>query len=581
MMLEQLEPRMLMSTVVPSSYVPIETINVSATNQQVTFSNATLGEGNDYFLKVSGQYLIRDKNGNGTWDQATDRLADAEFFQEAAPNNSTWLDNRGSTPGAGGFEVGIGTPQDQNLLTQNPASNPGWQSNGIYGLELKDIATSGKLAMLIPDSNYADNSGGLTVELFRKVNVDRFHVEFEDYAAHHLNQDEANTAATASDFWVSPEKRLFGELRGEVKFAIDFDETFVGSSGWQPLMRIVGTNDVHIEFDESGENRTVTLPVAQGYSYHAAAGIDINGNDVLDASEQTHHINIQLARAAGVTDSRLAVSDPERLYYAMHGAGGNGNDAFGEGSLKHDIAARLGLEVTGATANNDMYEATQRSEARSDILADIDTNEDNIITPPEAAEYSLRLVGFSQGGFTMVNVTSDLNVTNTIRDDYFIVAPIHFDKLVTIDPAGDALNGPLVTHRVERNVRDFTNFYQKNVGGFSAAEELDTLDVLDSNGDVIDTIDVSPSGFFAGLLLLKNIEGEVVDTQDGVASRQVRVDERGSNTTVTMPIRNPLFVDGYANLNLDAVDFRMERDHVGHVTMPFFVADEVLQELQS
>lgn len=307
--LEPLEPRMLMSTTIPSGFVPIETISVSSLSNQVTYSSASLEAGNDYFVEVSGQYLIRDKNGNGVRNAATDRLGDGEFFQ-ASPSidNEIWLDSDTGTPGEGGLEIGIGTPEDVDLLaytpgsspTINPKAAPGWQSDSIYGLELNNIAaaTDMRLAMVIPDPFYNDNFGGLTVKLYEAVIL-------ESLTLDPLGDSAGDPVASINEPQAEPLVVLAGET-------MDFFPSLTGGypaldAGmirWDALY-----NGGLLSSGAFNDSDVSTIVLENIGDYTITAYVDSNDNDTRDSGEQ----NLSVAVSAVVVDLDVD-SDNENGY---------------------------------------------------------------------------------------------------------------------------------------------------------------------------------------------------------------------------------------------------------------------------
>ncbi|MGI6496909.1 MAG: RHS repeat-associated core domain-containing protein [Kiritimatiellia bacterium] len=102
------------------------------------------------------------------------------------------------------------------------------------------------------------------------------------------------------------------------------------------------------------------------------------------------------------------------------------------------------------------------SGARTFILRTIDVNGDMVITKDEVRDLNLKLIGYSWGAITAINIAHDLSKSNERVESYYLCTKVPVKRLITIDPI-TFLNP---ARSIKNNVQVFRNYYQQKGGEY-------------------------------------------------------------------------------------------------------------------
>jgi hypothetical protein len=115
--------------------------------------------------------------------------------------------------------------------------------------------------------------------------------------------------------------------------------------------------------------------------------------------------------------------------------------------------------------------------AWTDLLGELDVNDDMEISPAEADAHDIRVMGWSFGGTSSITFTHELNQTTEKVAGFRLKKKVLFRDVVTFDPvnflAFKRPSGP-----VETNVDSFHNYYEE-------AFPVPDFQPVDANGNVV------------------------------------------------------------------------------------------------
>jgi hypothetical protein len=281
---------------------------------------------------------------------------------------------------------------------------------------------------------------------------------------------------------------------------------------------------------------------------------------------------------------------PTKVLVSFYGAGQIPFGGFGNIHLAA-ISEAAGGTLNSTTAVNQTTGATygvpyldwQMGFALNDLLANLDSNSDKIITPAEIAAKNISVLGYSWGAVEAANFTRLLSAPNphlqgfrtntgtpkyphmTTVGGYNLEAAVPITDLITIDPVLHAVgglsgvikwtDGPL------GNVQNFINYYESR-GGTAT-----TTQFADANGQV----NLGPdTNYTIGNFFSAGIHGDLLGSH-------------AQNTTQTN------VNTAYANLNVyiyykqdgtgTPIYGRFKGSQVQHDIMPFFLQQTVINLL--
>ena len=139
---ELLETRRLLSVTIPDGYLKLNAspIDIDATSSAQVSTGITLKTGANYFFVASGTHVL-----------APGRAADAQFYQQATTLN--WVQGGGP-----------------HLHVTGVSSLGAYQSDHIYGVQA--VGNGNELRPWISDSNFSDNSGHLSLDVYASFQAD-------------------------------------------------------------------------------------------------------------------------------------------------------------------------------------------------------------------------------------------------------------------------------------------------------------------------------------------------------------------------------------------------------------------------
>jgi hypothetical protein len=188
-----------------------------------------------------------------------------------------------------------------------------------------------------------------------------------------------------------------------------------------------------------------------------------------------------------------------------------------------------------------------------DLFAYLNANGDNVISRAEAESADIRALGYSWGGIQAINFTWHLNRKGKRIRGYKLEEVIDVQKLVTIDPVNN--KQPFKKARdLQSNVKSFKSYYQRK-GGRSTIRRVDpvTNQVMAQGDDL--------SNWFS-----RGIKG----SQFTAGDRQVEVVHANDPVTRLHTFSTPLIT----------ANGRMYGNDVNHDTMPWYLYDNVIADLQ-
>ena len=220
-------------------------------------------------------------------------------------------------------------------------------------------------------------------------------------------------------------------------------------------------------------------------------------------------------------------------------------DGITLGNSSMDFIAWV-LDVTSRYRQND------ESQAKRDILTKLDVNSDRNITEAEISTADIRLLGYSWGAVTAIDVAHDLSQPKSRIGGYRLCTPVPIKRLLAIDPV-TFMNTP---SPVGDNVVRFRNYYQQK-GGYSRI-----LQRRRSDGG-LDAANI-------GSWLSRRLRGSSVrNVSSKVDSRQIRIDTEWSGK-----VEREYLDDGIYS-ELIGIG-----SQINHDMMPWFVKWEVIRDWQ-
>ena len=283
-----------------------------------------------------------------------------------------------------------------------------------------------------------------------------------------------------------------------------------------------------------------------------------------------------------------APADPTKVLVSFYGAGQIPFGGFGNVHLAAINSALGGtLNSTQVNGVGVPYLDWQMDQALHDLLANLDTNNDLIITPAEIAAKTVNVIGYSWGAVEAANFTRMLSALNphllgirqntgtpkyphlTTLGGYNLEAAVPIDNLVTIDPILNAVfglsglikttDGPLA------NVINFKNYYETK-GGTATVEEFSAP----AGG-----IDLGPDpNFTLGTFFSAGLSGDVLHdhSENPSPSNQINVNTQLANFNIYIPYRNS---DG------TVIYGRLKGSQVQHDAIPFYVQQMVIDAINN
>ena len=309
MMLEQLEPRMLLSAVVPSGFEIFRSgVEVTSANAPAAILVAAgdVGQGDEFYIKTNEDASKYGGRPVGTFQLGKSggvRYADAEYYQERSGEDdvSKWL-------------VGnLGKPLQVTGI--DPAT--GWgpvQSDHVYGQTITSTAGTAITAKII-DPNYSDNAGSLYLDVYKKVVV-------ESLTASDENSSSGNTAVAGGT-----SLPIIANSSGNFNIAFNTivdPATFNGYAATMWEVRDV-TGDVVISGDFSydsanptaGGSATATFSAGLGTTFVLVAGVDDGSGSI--AAGTSVQIPLQAAQLnLGLVDVAVFQTNPPTIHLGVY-----------------------------------------------------------------------------------------------------------------------------------------------------------------------------------------------------------------------------------------------------------------------
>jgi hypothetical protein len=259
---EALEQRQLLSFSIPADFELVESKSITA--MSATATTFSVVEGWDYAVVVSGTARIGRRS-----DTGGPRLTDVT---KCDAGNET-----------GVFSITLSQPRVQlSGVADADGGGLGWgayQSDHVYGQRV--TATGGTIGASFVDYPYTDNSGALSVALYRpKVRLESLKVASGDNAT--------NAVENSGTLYVLQDSNDQGKIN--VSGVVTPDSAVYKAA---TLWRI---DELHAfssqgNFAASSNNVTLTV-VDNNRTWHVKAGVDFNGNGNLDAGEITKTVEV-------------------------------------------------------------------------------------------------------------------------------------------------------------------------------------------------------------------------------------------------------------------------------------------------
>jgi len=247
--------------------------------------------------------------------------------------------------------------------------------------------------------------------------------------------------------------------------------------------------------------------------------------------------------------------------FAFYGSALGGPVGVGFGNqwlrnLANDAGTATGSQV------NILPEETGGPTALADLLKDLDTNHDHIISPKEIRAATVRVLGYSLGGIVATNFTRSLDAAGQRVDGYRLDAAIPVETLVTIDPVNYPITFPPLQHTdgPESNVRNFYNYYETGKSGGKSTLALYNHATGKSEGSVAYNDTTIP--------VLGPLHGGSLDSS-ALVSTQIDV---GSGVFADEAVDHSTFEGS-------ATDGVLLGKNVDHTTMPFYAYPAALRDL--
>jgi hypothetical protein len=248
--IEALDPRRLMSVSVPAGYVQVASLTLDAVSLAAQSIDVTAGH--DYFFKATGKHVLA---------QGPNRYADAASYE---PTANSWSDGTHLHVRLGGVDV---------------ASWGAHASDNEYGASYTPAADA-SLSAVITDGNPSDNGGSLNLTVYERVDLVSLTVT-----------SVGGGVASATDYDGTADT-LSVAVYGANQATVDVSAAVTPDSDSPRGMAVWAAYDAEggllggDTFDAGDDSITFTFASSTD-TFTIRAGIDLNGNGVLDAGSET------------------------------------------------------------------------------------------------------------------------------------------------------------------------------------------------------------------------------------------------------------------------------------------------------